>query len=123
MSAGEFVTLNYTLDAGNGGGIAPIRVQPETRDAEINAANNGGTATPPTLPVFVTVSGGRRGYGIYARTVRLRFTGTVPDGYSGDDVTIPCMDPGTFASWANGQTGTYLGVPVEVVGRSPERVR
>lgn len=123
MSAGEFTTTGYTLDTGNGGGIATIKVQPETLLASINSVANGGTATTPTLPVRARARGGNNEYGIKARTVTLRFTGTPPEGYSGDDVSIPVMDESTYASWSLGQTGTYLETAVEVVGRSPERVR
>lgn len=123
MSAGAFTDTFYTLDTGNGGGTARARVQPETLAASINSAANAGATGPATLPVSASASNGIREYGIRMRQVTLRFTGALPDGYSGDDVSIPVMLEATFASWAIGQTGTYLGSPVEVVGRSPERVR
>lgn len=123
MSSGEFTNTLYELSADNGGGIAPVRVQPETLSATINGAANDAPAGPATLPVSAKVSGGNREIGINCRTVNLEFTGAPPTDYSGDNVTIPVMTPATFAAWTVGQTGTYLGVDVRVAGRSPERVR
>lgn len=123
MSAGEFTRTFYELDTGNGGGIARVRVQPETISATINGVANDAPAGPATLPVTAQVSKGNREIGIGCRTVTLEFTGSLPTDYSGDNVTIPVLQESTYASWTVGQTGTYLSVPVEVVGRSPESVR
>jgi len=123
MSAGEFESTFYELDTGNGGAIARARVQPETLAATIDTVPNAAPAGPATLPVSASASNGIREYGIRMRQVTLRWTGTIPDGYSGDDVIIPVMQEGTYASWTLGAVGTYLSNGVEVVGRSPERVR
>lgn len=123
MSAGVFERTFYGLDTGNGGGTARARVQPETLAATINAVANAAPAGPATIPVTASASGGIRENGIRMRNVTLQWTAAPPDGYSGDDVTIPVMQEATFAAWTLGQTGTYLGAAVEVVGRSPERVR
>lgn len=123
MSAGAFERTFYELDTGNGGGIARVRVQPETLAATINGAANAAPAGPATLPTAAKVSKGAREIGIGCRTVTLEFTGTPPTDYSGDDVVIPVLQEATYAAWTVGQTGTYLGAPVEVVGRSPESVR
>jgi len=121
--AGNFITSRYVLDAGNGGGIAGCRIQPETLAATINSVTNAATTDPTTLPASAKVSKTNREFGVGMRTVTLEFTGALPDGYSGDPVRIPVMQPATFAAWTIGQTGTYLSSPVVVVGRSPESVR
>jgi hypothetical protein len=122
MSAGEFDSAKYELDAGNGGGIASCRVLPSTLLATINSQANEEPSGAVTLPISAKASGGRTEFGISMRTVTLEFTGTLPDDYSGDNVTIPVLSPSTFAAWTKGQEGTYLGVPVKVVGRKPEYV-
>lgn len=123
MSAGDFQRSFYGLDTGNGGGVARIRVQPETIAASIESTANAAPAGPATVPTSAQVSAGNREIGIKARTVTLDWTGAPPDGYSGDPVTIPVLQEATFAAWVLGGTGTYLGAGVEVIGRSPERVR
>lgn len=123
MSAGEFVRTFYKLDTGNGGGIVRARVQPETLAAEINSVANAGATGPATVPITAKSSGGKNEFGVNMRSVTLEFTSSPPDGYSGDPVSIPVLQEDTFAAWTNGETGTYLGVAVEVIGRSPETVR
>lgn len=123
MSAGVFESTFYELDTGNGSGIARARVQPETLLASIDSVANSAPAGPATLPVSASASNGIREYGIRMRQVTLRWTGGPPTDYSGDDVIIPVMQESTFAAWTLGSTGTYLENGVEVVGRSPERVR
>lgn len=125
MSAGAFESAIYELDAGNGGGFAPCRVQPETLDLLIAATSNDEGAGPVDLPVSAKASKGIREYGIGMRAVTLEFTdqGDLPDGYTGENVRVPVLTPATFAVYTIGAVGTYLGSPVRVVGRSPERVR
>ena len=122
MSAGEFTRTFYELDTGNGGGIVRARVQPETIAASIATTANAGATGPATVPITAKASGGNSEFGVNMRSVTLAWTGTVPDGYSGDPVVIPVLQEATFAAWVVGATGTYLGQAVEVIGRSPERV-
>jgi hypothetical protein len=122
MSAGAFQSSKYQLDSGNGAGIAACRIQPETLAATINSAANEAPAGAVTLPSSAKVSGGKREFGINMRTVTLEFTAALPEGYSGDPVRIPVLTESTYAAWSKGQTGTYLAVPVRVIGRSPETV-
>lgn len=120
MSSGAFVYSRYEL---NNGDIARIRVQPETLAANIGGVN-AAPAGAVTLPVTVRTSNGNRQFGIKPRTVTLKWTATVPDGYKeGSLVTIPLLTPTIYDALLPGTAGTYLGVAVEVVGRSPERVR
>lgn len=123
MSAGEFVRSVYETNEGN---FAAIRVQPETLAASIDSVANAAGAGPVNQEASAQVSKGKRSIGINARTVTLNFTATPPDGYSGDPVTIPALTPAFYAACnPNSDTavGTYLGVAVEAVGRSPETVK
>lgn len=123
MSAGTFENVFYELSAENGGGKTRARVQPETLEATIGAAANISAGGPATIPGSAVISRGRRSRGINMRYVTLRWTGSPPTGYDGLTVRIPVLTPATFTTWILGGTGTYLGQPVEVVGRTPEAVR
>ena len=123
MSAGVFERSFYALDTGNGGGVARCRVQPETIAATIGGAANDAPAGPATLPVQALASKGTREAGIGMRSVTVAFTAGAPAGYADDPVTIVCLQEATYAAWAIGATGTYLAAAVEVIGRSPERIR
>ena len=123
MSAGAFVSSIYELEASNGGGFAACKVQPETLALEIASTTNAAPAGPVDLPVSAKASKTNREYGIGMRSVTLEFTGALPTGYSGDNVRVPVLTPAAFAAYQNQATGTYLGVGVRVVGRTPERVR
>jgi hypothetical protein len=104
--------------------VHPVRVQPETLLLTINGVANASSAGPRTSALLARARKPKRSYGVGARMVRLRFTGgTPPTGYSGDDVTVPVMTPAAFASYEPGETGTYLGTPVEVVSRIAESFR
>jgi len=120
MSAGNFTRTRYEADNGE---IHPIRVQPETIAANVGAANAAPTGAV-TVGLSARVSGGRRQLGLTARSVRLQFTGTIPDGYAENStLTIPVLTPATFTAATVGTTGSYLGAAVVVVGRSPESSR
>ncbi len=124
MSAGNFVQTRYESNADTGGGIYPIRVQPETLLLDIGGTVNSPPAAPADQPIFARARKGTREYGVGARAVRLRFTpGSIPTGYSGDEVVVPIMTAALFANATPGSTGTYLSAPVTVVSRLPERVR
>jgi len=121
MSAGPFQISRYAsteLD----GAILPIRLQEETTVFAAGVAN-----TPPpgavTLGLFASVGRNRNAYGVKVRKVTIRFTGTPPDGYSGEDLVIPVLTEAAYLAYVPGTTGTYLGAPIEVVSRRPETVR
>lgn len=126
MSAGSFVNSRYeaTYDPSM---VHPIRVQPETLDLTVTLAS-GSTANEATTvainnPISASVSKGRRAIGLNARLIRVKFTGTLPTGYLANSViTLPAINPNLLTA-PKGATGTYLGVPIEVVGTSPETVR
>lgn len=121
MSAGAFLANGkYEADSGT---IYRIRVQPETVAANIGSAN----AVPAGAvdgEGSARVGGGNRQIGIKARSVTVRFTATVPDGYAADRLLrIPILTPAVYDAITPGATGTYLGTAVVVVGKNPERVR
>ena len=123
MSAGEFERSIYETDAGN---FAAVKVQPETLAAVVDGVTNAAAVGTVNQEASAQVGKGKRTIGINTRTVTLKFTGALPDGYSGDPVTIPALTPAFYAACnpnSDTATGTYLSVPVEAVGRSPETVR
>lgn len=123
MSAGEFEQSRYEANSDVGGGIYPIRVQPETLLFEIGGTPNNPPAGATDQPIFARARKGAREYGVGARAVRIRFTGTPPTGYSGDEVIVPIMTPALFATALPGAGCTYLATAAVIVSRLPERVR
>jgi hypothetical protein len=122
MSAGNFTSSKY--EAGSGG-IYRIRVQPETLALAIDSVANGPPAGAIDQATSARARGGKRQFGVIARTVTLQFTASPPTGYSGDNVIVPVMTPDTYDFYTETleKTGTYLGAAVKVVGQSPERRR
>lgn len=123
MSSGAFENSFYETSAENGGYVLACRVQPETIAATINSAANDAPAGPATAPGSATISRGRRQSGVNMRYVTVRWVSSKPTGYTGSTARIPVLDPAVFAEWGRGQTGTYLGHSVRVVGRTGETVR
>lgn len=123
MSAGNFVRSRYQTSSENGGGIHPIRVQPETLALVIGGVTNSATTDAIDRQTTARSRKGSNAYGVGARCVVLEFTGASPDGYSGDPVAVPVMTPAAFTAYTVGSTGTYLGEAVEVISRIAESVR
>lgn len=120
MSAGSFVRSKYEADNGD---IHPIRVQPETLTANLGAANSA-PVSDVDVSLFASARKSKRSYGLGARTVRVRFTATAPTGYAQNQIlSVPVLTPATYLAAQTAQTGTYLGVAVEIVGTSPESRR
>lgn len=127
MSAGDFIEAFYQTDSGK---ITTCRIQPETLTLTLNAIANTSPSGPPEagLP-SAKVSGGRREFGINARLVRVRFTGTLPPGYSGGKsiLTLPVLTLNTYLGYTKGQTGTYTlnGTAYDIlfVGKTGETVK
>ena len=123
MSAGEFIIANYqTTELGQQ--IMPIRIQPKTAQLFIAGTANAGSTSAITLSLRVRVNGGNSEYGVKPRKVTVRFTDEtdLPDGYSGDDLTVPILTQAAYDAYLVGSTGTYLGSPVQVVSRKPELI-
>ena len=121
MSAGAFESNFYTSDDGT---IHPIRIQPETRGLTIGGQANSAPSGPADANAGqVRVSGGKRTLGLTARKIRVRFTGTPPDGYKeGSTLSIAVLIPGHWQTYRKPlyKTGTYLGAAIQVIGSSPE---
>lgn len=119
MSAGAFTRSKYEDDAGI---VHNIRIQPETLALVIGAQTNGAPAGAVTGRVSAKVSGGRREIGLNARKVTVAFNeGSAPDGYDPTGtIALPWLQVLSFASINRGATGTYLGAPITVVGKTPE---
>jgi len=123
MSAGAFVYSSYEANYGAGTSIHPIKVQPETIAAAIGATDNaaGGTVNNP---ISASVSGSRRGMGLFARLVRARITGTPPDGYSANStITIPALNVAFFTAAVKGAELDYLGTTWEITGTTVEEAK
>ena len=121
MSAGAFNLLKYETNNGN---VAIIRAQPETAlltmDGAVNASGSG-TLTPGVG--YAKVSGSRRGYGLHARKVTIRFL-TLPaaGGYLiGSTISLPVFLRATWDTYTPGDEGTYLGGTIRFVGKSEEK--
>lgn len=121
MSQGAFLRSRYT---DNQGAIHPVRVQPETVALVIGTNTNTAPTGAITNGITARVSGSRRQIGLLTRTVTFVFTGTPPTGYlANSPLTLPWLQTTGFSTIARGATGTYLGVAIEVISTSPERVR
>lgn len=120
MSAGSFQYSKYELNSGD---ICRIRVQPETLAANVGGVN-AAPAGARTLDVTAKTSNGNRSFGIKPRTITVKWTADPPEGYKeGSVVTFPILQEAIWDGIAYGDTGTYQGIAVEVVGKSAEKVK
>lgn len=127
MSQGTFTTALYTDDANI---VRPIRVQPETLTFTVAGTANTGPVGPGTAGATrARVSGGKRSYGVVARKVYFKFTGTPPTGYKADStLAIPVLQPAAYAIYKDAartqSAGTYAvggaTAAIKVVGVSAE---
>lgn len=127
MSAGDFTPAFYQTE---NGAIYRIRVQPETLTLSIASVVNASATGPAGQDTpSARVGSGRNSFGVNAKLVRIRFTGTVPDGYSGgkDTITLPVLTNAAFAAYQPQAVGTYTlngtAYDVVVVGRTPESIK
>ena len=123
MSSGPF--LNTFYGVGDGSVVGNIRIQPETLTVTIDGTANAAVAGPANTERGISASGRRSTLFIGARKINLEVTGG--DGSLlavGETVSVPWLNPATFFGVAlpKNQTGTYQGVPVRVVGTSPEKL-
>lgn len=121
MSSGPFDDSIYTSDEGD---TYPVKIQPETLGATINGVANAAAPGPADQQIYARVSGARRGYGVFTRTVRLEVTGVGTSNLTvGSVITIPALTQTFYAACRGSRTGTYNGANVRTVGRSPERIK
>lgn len=123
MSSGPFLDAFYTTDNAD---VVGIRVQPETVALVLEGATNTVPAGPaaPGFPSAM-VSGGKTRIGINARKVRVKFAlGGAPTGYKdGSTIELPWLDPLSFLTLPAKASGTYLGSPVTLVGKTAESIK
>lgn len=120
MSSGGFNLKRYQASADTAN-YHPIRVQPETLALEIAGTANAEPAGALNAYPSAVVSRGQRALGLNARTVTVKFVGAGPEGYQAQGtIRLPWLTAATFAPIRKGQTGTYLGQAIEVVGKTPE---
>ncbi len=121
MSAGSFESGKYAQRVGTN--VWPCRAQPESKDLELDSVDNSYPAGAVTegLP-RIKLRKGRREFGLPIRTVTVRLTangtGEQAEYASGTLQTIPVFTQTAFDSYGDGQTGTYLGIACEFVGKS-----
>ena len=123
MSQGSFLIVNY--ESNKLGTIHPIRIQPETLTLNIGAVSNAAPAGTAILP-SAQVSQGKRKKGLNSRSVTFKFApGDEPTGYKAESpITLPWLqDNSAFDGAFAGQTGTYQGVAISIVGVANETAR
>lgn len=125
MSAGLFTIARYAANYGDADQIHPIRVQPETLEADIGGVLNGSSALELTSPISATVSRSTRALGLHARVIFARLTGTAPTGYAaGSLIRIPALSEAFFnAAAIPGTSMTYLGTTWRITGVRAEVAR
>lgn len=122
MSAGAFEVGRYQLTADDTR-IVAIKTQPETKALTINSVANAYPSGSVNSSPSCQVGKGKRAIGINSRTVSFKFTSGAPSGYKAEStLTLPWFTATTFGAIARGQTGTYLGGNITVLGKSPETI-
>lgn len=118
MSAGAFTRTFYTDDDGE---VHPLRVQPETLQAEFNSVVNAAPAGPTTSDISAQVTGSRRGLGLFARYVTVKFTATPPAGYLANSVyKIVVPSKTVYDAITVNSAGEYLDVATQVISKTDE---
>jgi len=122
MSGGPFLRAKYSADDGS---TRPIRVQPETLDAVFGTTANIQPTAGVDTQGAVSVSRGRRAYGVHARFATVVFITDPPTGYlAGSYLRIPIMTPTVYNGIIPGQAVTYLdGTNGIVISKTPEKVK
>jgi hypothetical protein len=123
MSQGSFQIVNYGSNKLLT--VHPIRIQPETLTLAIEGTSNSAPIGSAVLP-SAQVSQGKRKKGLNARTVTFKFAaGSQPAGYKPESpITLPWLrDNDTFNNAFAGQTGSYQGADIVVVGTANETAR
>jgi hypothetical protein len=118
MSAGAFTRTFYEDDDGD---IHPIRLQPETLAATFASVANAAPAGPVDNEISAQVTGSRRGLGLFARYVTVKFTATPPTGYVANafyKIAIP--NPTVYAGITVNSAGEYLETAIQVISKTDE---
>lgn len=121
MSAGAFSRSKYEADDGE---IHPIRVQPETIDASVGGNDNTAPAGAVTIGLSARVSQSARAFGLRPRLVSLAWFADPPADYDPlGIIRIPILRKAAYDDIVVGDSGSYLGGTVIVIGKSPESKR
>lgn len=124
MSSGRRALLRYSW-------VAPgaitlfhtsfIDCDPNTTTLTINSVANVEPAPAAAVQRrhswSIPIHRGARTRSPKARTVSLRYTGTLPDGITSDVVVVPVLTAAAWVAYRPGLTGQYRGLPVEVISR------
>ena len=118
MSRGAFEKNGkYQASTENGGGIYPVRVQPETLALVIDGVTNSLPAGNVDQYVSASVGGSTRRNGMHCAIAYVRFD-TAPAGYKQDEViALPLLTNAIRLATKRNATGTYLGESITVVGK------
>lgn len=121
MSAGIFTRSRYEADDGE---IHPIRVQPETILASLGGNDNDAPAGAVTIGLSARISQSKRAFGLKPRMVSLAWFSGAPSGYDALGVIrIPILTKAAYDDIQVGDSGSYLGGTVTVIGKSAESKR
>lgn len=118
MSAGAFTRTFYADDDGD---IHPIRLQPETLLAEFASTVNAAPAGPTDSEISAQVTGSRRGLGLFARYVTVKFTATPPTGYRANStykIAVPSKT--VYDGITVNSAGEYQDVAIQVISKTDE---
>lgn len=121
MSSGRFTRSKYEADDGT---IHPIRLQPETLEANIGGGANSPPSADTDTDLSAKVSRGARAFGLRPRFVTAVWTETPPSGY--DDRTpirLPILTEARYDAINVNGTGTYLGSSITVISKTRESIR
>lgn len=123
MSAGKFTLSRYQATYGAGTQIHPIRVQPETIEAQFPDSANLAPTGAINNPISAIISRGAKQRGLRPRSVRLKLEAgtTPPAGYDPAATTrIPVLTKTVFDAVNPTDLITYLGASWVVVGKDDE---
>ena len=120
MSSGPFLLTFYETDLGN---VCTIKVQPETIALQIGATANDPVTGPATAGFPSAQTGqSRRAIGINARRIRCVYEAGASGDLPGLSIVLPWLNPATYATIAEGTSGTYNGEPVQFRRRLGEAI-
>lgn len=120
MSTGAFESAKYQTDSGV---VHRCKIQPETFTLTIGGQANAQPVTPVTGLGSARMSSSQKRRGINARTVRFVFNAQFEEYELGSTLTLPVFIKGNWDGYQEGDTGTYQGAAVTVLGKSPEGIK
>lgn len=117
MSSGVTLEARYRARQSR---VFRILIQPETLDLVIGGRRNSNPGLAVNQPISVSGSTRRRNIGLSPRRVVVKFTGTVPAGYSGDPLDVTWLNYVNFDRILVGERGEYLGEEVVLLAKHGE---